>query len=100
MFVLWIALRFFLTIFSFSFPSPHFSYISFLPHLCNIFLLVKYITFTLPLLLLPVARCRAVGWGTMLEAGRSPVPFPTRSLDFSIDLILPAALWPWGGLSL
>jgi hypothetical protein len=30
----------------------------------------------------------------MLQAGRSRVRFPTKSLDFSIDLILPAALGP------
>jgi hypothetical protein len=30
----------------------------------------------------------------MLQAGRSRVRFPMRSLDFSIDLIFPAALYP------
>jgi hypothetical protein len=30
----------------------------------------------------------------------SPVPFPTKSLDFSINRILPAALWARGRLSL
>jgi hypothetical protein len=32
----------------------------------------------------------------MLQVGRSPVRSPMRSLDFSIDLILPAALWALG----
>jgi hypothetical protein len=51
------------------------------------------------LLLLMGARGSVVGWGTMLQAGRSRVRFPMRSLDFLIVLIL-AALWPWGRLSL
>jgi len=46
------------------------------------------------------ARRDAVGWGTALQAGRSRVQFPMVSLDFFIDIILPALLWPWGWLSL
>jgi hypothetical protein len=41
-----------------------------------------------------------VGWGTMHQAGRSRVRLLMRSLHLSIDLILPAALGPWGRLSL
>jgi hypothetical protein len=33
--------------------------------------------------------------GSVVQAGRSRVRFPMRSLDISIDVILPAALWPW-----
>jgi hypothetical protein len=33
-----------------------------------------------------------VGSGTVIQAERSRVRFPMMSLDFSIDLILPAAL--------
>ena len=37
-------------------------------------------------------RGGAVGWGTALQAGRSCVRFPMVSLEFFIDVILPAAL--------
>ena len=42
----------------------------------------------------------AVGWGTALQAGRSWVQFMKVSFEFYIDIILPAALYPWGRLSL
>jgi hypothetical protein len=42
----------------------------------------------------------AVGWGTVLQAGRSPVQFPMVSMEFFIYIILPATLWPWGRLRL
>jgi len=38
--------------------------------------------------------------GTALQTGRSRVRFRIVSLEFFIDIILLAALWPWGWLSL
>jgi len=38
--------------------------------------------------------------GTALQVGRSRIRFPMVSLEFFIDIILPAALWPLGWLSL
>jgi len=35
-----------------------------------------------------------------LRYKRSRVRFPMVSLEFFFDIILPAALWPWGQLSL
>jgi hypothetical protein len=37
----------------------------------------------------------AFGWGTALQGGGSRVRFPMMSLEFFIDITIPAALWPW-----
>jgi hypothetical protein len=53
------------------------------------------------ILLLRQGACGSiVGWGSMLQAGSLCVWFLMRSLEFSIYLILPAALWPCRQLSL
>jgi len=41
-------------------------------------------------------RGDAVGSSAALQAGRSRVQFPMASLEFFIDIILPAVIWPWG----
>jgi len=46
------------------------------------------------------ARGGAVGCGTAPQARRLQVRFPMVSLEFFVDIILLAALWPWGWLSL
>ena len=42
----------------------------------------------------------AASGGTAQQVGRSWVRFPIESLEFFIDLTLPAALWSWDRLSL
>ena len=42
----------------------------------------------------------AVGWRTALQTEKLRVRFPKVSLEFFICIILPAALWPRGLLSL
>jgi hypothetical protein len=72
-------------------------------HLYNVVLLNRSILLEIiSLLLVSYSRGSGsvVGWGTMLQAGRTRVRFPTRLLDFSVGLILPAALWSWGRLRL
>ena len=46
------------------------------------------------------ARGGQVDFGTALQAGRSRVRFLIVSLEFFFDIILRAALWPFGRLSL
>jgi len=41
-------------------------------------------------------RGGALGSSTVLQARRSRVGFPMVSLVFFIDIVLLAALWPWG----
>jgi hypothetical protein len=40
------------------------------------------------------------GWGTAPQTRSMRGRLPMLSLEFFIDIILPAALWPWGSLSL
>jgi hypothetical protein len=47
---------------------------------------------------IPLIWLLIVGGGPVLQAGRSQVRFPTVSLEFFIDIILPAALWHYGTL--
>jgi hypothetical protein len=41
-----------------------------------------------------------LGGGAVLQTGKSRDRFPMVSSEFFINIFLPAALWPWGRLSL
>jgi hypothetical protein len=47
-----------------------------------------------------LGACGSIVGCTVVQAGRSQVQFLMKSLYFFLDLILPAALWPWGQPSL
>jgi hypothetical protein len=67
------------------FNSPSLTYINF--H--KIYYYTCHVTYT-------GTRGGVAGWGEMLQAGRLWFRFPMRSLDFSTDLILPAATMDLG----
>jgi hypothetical protein len=48
----------------------------------------------------PASYGGAVVWGTALQIRRPRFRYPMVSFEFLIDIILQAALWPWGWLSL
>ena len=58
--------------------------------------LVTYILYPFVLLQGMGAHGGAVGLGNALQARRLWVFSPMVSLEFFIDTILPATLWPWG----
>jgi hypothetical protein len=68
--------------------------------LCSLCRLGVLTTLPLDQILTVQGGARGSGWGTALQTGRSRDRFPTASLEFFIDIILPAALWSWGRLSL
>jgi hypothetical protein len=75
-------------------------------HFVRVFFLMRNLTlkFYVPTLRMYVGNNGGTGWcsgwGTALQTGRARDRFPMVSLKFFIDIILPAALWPWSRLSL
>jgi hypothetical protein len=65
--------------------------LSSLNHYMNLLLLLSLLL----LLLLLGARGSVVGWGTMLQAGRSRVRFPVRSLDTKHTPTIPTCVFQW-----
>jgi len=71
----------------------------FVVRICNVLIQATAISLQLPFTLERV-HSGVFGWGTSPQAGRSRARFPLGSLEFIIALLLPAALWPWGRLTL
>jgi hypothetical protein len=86
----------------------YFDVVPFVPIIGNTFVFIfqyfYYKVFIIIIIIIIIiitgVRDGAVCWDTALQAGRSQVRFPRGLLVFYIDVILAAALWPWGRLGL
>jgi hypothetical protein len=67
---------------------------------CNCIIVVKQATNCVPVVITKKSTAFDRAHAVALQPGSSRVRFPMLLLEFFIDIILPAAIWRWGWLSL